>query len=141
MRGPEKGFTISELLLVFVIVLIVGGVMMPVIRHNYRKMEKTICANNLRQIGLALYIYAGEHKKKFPPTLKTLYDEHYLADRRLMDCPATEVIGTPGEPDYIYTAGLSARNSSLTPLVRDKAKNHAEGGGNILYVNGRVVWE
>ncbi len=137
----SKGFTISELVLVLVIALVVGGLMLPFIRYNARRMDKTACANNLRQVGLALYIYAKEHEGRFPPTLKALYDERYLADRRLMDCPASRDTGTPESPDYIYTAGLSVRDPSLTALVRDKARNHPRGGKNILYVNGAVVWE
>jgi type II secretory pathway pseudopilin PulG len=137
----NKGFTISELVLVLVIVLVVGGLMMPFIQYNIRRMEKTMCANNLRQAGLALYIYAKEHEGRFPPALGTLYSEHYLADERLMDCPASREIGTPGSPDYIYTTGLSVRDPSLTILVRDKARNHPRGGKNILYVNGTVAWK
>ena len=137
----NKGFTIGELVVVFVIVLVIAVLMLPVIQYSSRKMDRTMCANNLRQTGLALYIYAKEHGGKFPPVLKTLYDEHYLADRRLMDCPASKSIGTPESPDYIYTAGLSVKDPSLTILVRDKAKNHPSEGKNVLCVNGAVVWK
>ena len=138
----NNGFTLGELLLVFVVILLIGGLMLPFIRYIHKSMEQTICANNLRETGLALYIYAREHEGKFPPTLKTLYDEQYLADGNLMDCPASkESIGTPQNPDYIYTAGLSVKDSSLGILVRDKTKNHPYGGKNILYVNGTVIWK
>ncbi|MEA3489614.1 MAG: type II secretion system protein [Candidatus Omnitrophota bacterium] len=136
-----KAFTISELLLVFVIVLIIGGAMLPFIKCSREKMEKITCANNLRETGLALYIYARGHDGRFPPSLKTLYDEHYLADECLMSCPASGTAGTPGSPDYIYTAGLTIRDPSLEVLVRDKSKNHPDGGKNVLYLNGSVAWE
>lgn len=139
-QKASKGFTLGELLLVFAVVLIISASMIPIIRYNNRKMERTVCANNLHQIGLALYIYARENEGQFPPALKVLYDEQYLADKRLMDCPASREIGTPGSPDYIYTAGLSVRSPSLEPLVRDKSKNHPRAGANVLYVNGEVAW-
>ncbi|MFH1553245.1 MAG: prepilin-type N-terminal cleavage/methylation domain-containing protein [Candidatus Omnitrophota bacterium] len=137
----EKGFTLSELLVVFVIVIIVAALMTPFIRYSSKRTEKIVCANNLQNIGLAIYIYAREHNGNFPASLKTLYDEQYLADQQLLDCPASKNIGTPESPDYVYTDGLSIKDPSLLPLVRDKADNHPQGGGNILYVNGAVVWK
>ncbi|MFC1480018.1 prepilin-type N-terminal cleavage/methylation domain-containing protein [Candidatus Omnitrophota bacterium] len=137
----QKGFTISELLVVFVIVVIVAALMTPFIRYTSKRTEKIVCANNLQKIGLAVYIYAREHNGKFPAELETLYNEQYLADQQLLDCPASKDIGSPGSPDYIYTGGLSIKDPSLLPLMRDKAGNHPQGGGNILYVNGAVVWK
>ena len=137
----RKGFTISELLMVFMVVIVVGALMMPLINYTRRRMDKTMCANNLQQVGLALYIYAKEHDGRFPSSLDALYEQKYLADKRLMDCPASKEMGTPEAPDYIYTPGLSVRDPSKEPLLRDKKYNHSQGGENILYVNGEVAWE
>ena len=137
----NKGFTIGELLIVFVVVLILVALMFPLIRYNYQKMERIICANNLKEVSLALYIYAKDHNGRFPPTLKILYDQEYLADKELMDCPATKRIGTPEDPDYLYTAGLSVDDPSLYVLMEDKPGNHPDGGRNVLYVNSEVVWK
>lgn len=115
--------------------------MFPFIRHNRAKWENTICANNLREIGLAMYIYAREHDGEFPPSLAALYEEQYLADEQIMDCPADRHVGTPEDPDYIYVAGLSIEDPSLAPLVYDKAENHSGNGRNSLFLNGTVTWE
>ncbi|MDD5634213.1 MAG: prepilin-type N-terminal cleavage/methylation domain-containing protein [Candidatus Omnitrophica bacterium] len=139
-RIRQKGFTISELLLVLAIVVLVAVLLMPVIRCSRRNMEKVVCTNNLQQVGLALYIYAREHEGKFPPSLNTLYQEHYLSDERFMDCPGTKEIGTKENPDYAYTAGLSVSDDSAEPLVADKRKNHRKSMKNVLYVNGTIEW-
>ncbi len=136
----QKGFTISELLLVFVVVAMLAAALMPVIVKIHRSMDETACTINLQKIGLAMYIYAQEHDGEFPASLKTLYDEQYLSEDNLMDCPASKEIGTPDDPSYIYTAGLSVKEASLAILVRDKEKNHPRGK-NILYVNGDLVWK
>ena len=140
MKRGAKGFTLGELLLVFLIAVIIGAIMLPFIRYSQGRMDKIVCANNLREVGLAMYIYAREHEGRFPQTLQALYDEHYLADKKLMDCPGSVSVGTPEEPDYVYTTGLTVRDPSLEVLVRDKEKNHREGGRNVLYVNGEVTW-
>jgi len=136
----KKGFTISELLLVFAIVLVLGVLMLPFIKYSQTKMERTFCANNLRQVGLALYIYAREHAGKFPENIQALYDEQYLSDKHLMDCPASQETGTVESPDYIYAGGLSVRDLSSKHLLEDKKGNH-DGGENILYVNADIKWK
>ena len=137
----NAGFTIGELVIVFVIVSAMVLVSLPFLRQVSARRDNVVCANNLRELGLALYIYAREHDGKFPPKLKTLYEERYLADERLMDCPATRKTGTLEDPDYIYTAGLSAKMPSEEALLRDKSKNHPGKGKNVLYLNGAVVRE
>jgi prepilin-type N-terminal cleavage/methylation domain-containing protein len=137
----NKGFTLVELALVVVIVLMICIPLGPFIRESRNRLDKVVCANNLREIGLAMYIYAREHDGRFPPELRALYEEHYLSDTRLLDCPATKTGGTLESPEYVYAPGLTIRSASLEPLVRDKDKNHSRGGGNTLYVNGNVAWE
>ncbi|MFH1798413.1 MAG: hypothetical protein ABH844_03600 [Candidatus Omnitrophota bacterium] len=134
----NKGLTISELLTVFVLVMILAGLLFPLVKYNTTKLENVTCSNNLREIGLALYIYAREHNGKFPPTLMILYEEQYLAEKELMDCPATKRIGTPENSDYVYTTGLTVKDSVPKYLVCDKENNHSSGVKNVLYVNGAV---
>ncbi|MDP8258408.1 MAG: prepilin-type N-terminal cleavage/methylation domain-containing protein [Candidatus Aadella gelida] len=138
-RNNNKGFTISELIVVLVIVLIAGILLFPLIRYSGERMERTVCTNNMREVGLALYIYAAEHEGNFPPSLKALYDEKYLAKEDLVDCPASKDKGTPENPDYIYTAGLSVRSPSNSVLVGEEDMKEiglalyiyaAEHGGN-----------
>lgn len=136
----KKGFTISELLLVFVTVIMIGVIMLPFINYSRAKMERTVCANNLRQVGLALYIYAREHGGNFPDELGTLYKEQYISDAHLMDCPASKRIGTIEDPDYVYSPGLSVRDLSSKYLLEDKPDNHP-GGINVLYVNANIEWK
>lgn len=137
----NKGFTLVELALVIVIVLMVCVPLGPVIKKCRDRMDKVMCANNLRDIGLAMYIYAREHEGRFPAELRTLYDEHYLSDERILDCPATNTRGTLDSPEYVYAPGATVKSSSAEPLVRDEGKNHSQGWRNTLYVNGNVAWE
>ena len=145
MKGKirdNRGFTIKELLLVFIIVLALIFFLQPLALEIGEEANEIICANNLREIGKALYIYAREHNGDFPFSLKALYDEEYLADKRIMDCPASkEETGTPDNPDYNYVSGLSVRGPSNAILVQDKGGNHATSGMNVLYLDGQVKWE
>ncbi|MBD3426957.1 MAG: hypothetical protein GF409_06985 [Candidatus Omnitrophica bacterium] len=136
----HKGFTLGEVMMVLAIVILVTALMWPFISYSNQRLAKITCSNNLRKIGRALYIYAIEHEGQFPPAIKTLYDEEYLADERLMDCPASKAQGTTSSSDYIYTAGLTVRSPSRATLLRDKQTSHTGGGMNVLFVNGAVDW-
>ena len=136
----QKGFTIGELLIVIAIVLLISVPMVPFIKQSRARLDKVICANNLREVGLAMYMYAKEHGGQFPPAIKTLYDEKYISDTKLLDCPAANAAGSLENPEYVYTPGLTIKSPSLEPLLQDKTRNHPQGGKNALYVNGNVAW-
>ena len=109
--------TLSELLFVFLAVLLISGALLPVIRYTNRRVDRMLCAENLRKLGMALYIYASENDGKFPDSLKTLYDEEYLSDPALLECPGNKNKENIEGSDYIYTSGLAIKDPSLAPLV------------------------
>ena len=135
----NKGFTLIELLFVFMAVAFIIVMMIPFINAANDYKLRSMCAENLREIGLAMYIYAQENNGQFPPDLKTLYDGKYLTNETLLDCPVHPGKGSLENPDFFYTGGLSINSPSLAPLVRDKEGNHFGRGKNILYVNGTVA--
>lgn len=94
----------------------------------------------MHKIGLALKLYASEHKGKFPSDLDELVEGAYVEDESVFDCPASGHIGDSQEPDYHYTTGYTISSPSDTAIVFDKSANH-KSGGHVLYLNGNVVWE
>ncbi|MBD3379026.1 MAG: hypothetical protein GF408_01000 [Candidatus Omnitrophica bacterium] len=140
-KREQGGFTLGELILVFAFVGLLAAVLFPFIRHTLAKTDKVLCANNIREIGRSLYIYAREHEGNFPPTLNTLYDEKYLSDVKLLDCPANRNTGDLEYPDYIYTGGLNVNDASRKELLKDRKRNHPDRGRNILYLNGDIYWK
>ena len=136
----KQGFTIGEVLVVFGIVLMVVFLLQPFVRQTNEKADRVGCLNNLRELGRATNIYAREHYGKFPPTIKTLYEEEYLANIGALDCPSTKKIGTLNDPEYVYTPGLSVSDPSMMELLKDADGNHP-GGYGVLTVNGTVVWK
>jgi len=66
IRRGEKGFTLIELLVVIAIIAVLAAILFPVFLKARAKVRQASCASNLKQIGLAIKMYAQDYGNRFP---------------------------------------------------------------------------
>jgi prepilin-type N-terminal cleavage/methylation domain-containing protein len=69
MNKNLSAFTLIELLVVITIIAILASIAFPVFNTVTERANQTKDLSNMRQVGVALKLFAGDHEGSFPVTV------------------------------------------------------------------------
>ena len=111
------------------------GITMPALARVRQQKQSIVAMKNLKQIGLALYMYAEDHDGRFPDTLEQATE--YFGNSKILNSPLK-----PKDfdgPSYIYVKGHSLKEESPSKqIVVYENPEYCKDQINAVFVDGHV---
>lgn len=130
---------------------LMSSILLPAISSARDRARQVNCTSNLKQIALAVHMYAGDNNDTFPAAngikgLQELLDKEYI-DIEAFSCAAKPVKypdgKLSGECPYIYIGGIYGKipfHAPTLPLLFEKPGYHRNTKNvNVVFADGHVV--
>ena len=140
------GVIISSLCIVILpFIFALAAILMPAFARAREVARQESCINNMKQIGLACYMYSQDNNGNLPDKgLESLFPD-YIADSRVFICPQAEHSSSEIDSDglevrvvdYGYVKGLKMADNPGLIVAYDKELWHQDNRC-VLFLDGHV---
>lgn len=120
----RRAFTLIELLTVIAIIGILAAILIPVVGAVRARARQSVCASNLRQIGSAMLLFAGDNQQRLPPKFRRGYngaDASNTLTHAYALMPYLNMAGQLGPAPKPFEAGVwvcPAAGDAYAPVTR-----------------------
>jgi prepilin-type N-terminal cleavage/methylation domain-containing protein len=123
--GKKAGFTLIELLVSIAIIGTLAGFLLPALSRAKESARRATCMNNLRQIGLAMTMYADDYKGMLPPTTPVGYANQRIRSLTLSEIGLGHLI-----PKYLPNVDLMVCPSNNQKLSKEQVQQNWDNNQN-----------
>ena len=127
----RSGFTLIELLVVVAVIGILAGIVLPALAKAKEKAHRITCVSNLKQVGLAIQMYADDNENTLPGPLwagaKASYHKNesqellwFIAENLGYPAPAQISPGNPLVAEVFVCPGYFRKAPAVTSMVGRK---------------------
>ena len=95
-KPATQAFTLLELLVVMAVIALLAAWLLPALNRGKASAERTACLNNLRQLGVALRLYADDYGGGLPATPVTDRAAHPFNPLTGFKANVKNYLGLPG---------------------------------------------
>ena len=143
----DRGFTLVELLVVIVIIMMLASLLWPAARQMLGRARAAECANNLHQLGLAIQVYAQDNNQKLPaieplpsqpvipsaplPSLHDTFLKYMGGNEKVFRCPRDKVRWPVEGASYEW----------CYPYNNDLVDTPIAWGFNVPSVQATLIWD
>jgi len=163
----RRGFTLPEILIAIVVVLVLGGITVSVVKSVKRATHQAQCLQNLRSLGVGVEGFSMDHGGRYPDlvmgrevmgdegegsVLENELLEYVGGDVMAFQCPADHEHFAGTGCSYFWNSQVSGQLKTsvvllgldvgleMIPLISDKEAFHGdENGTNFLYADQSVA--